>query len=90
VAIVVLGAILGMRDAACMIARGTMQKRHMQAALGVNPPLSMPSPSVSAPACRALAGAVLGRFRRLPTIGVAYVAKSFLTVIGGRRGDTLR
>jgi branched-subunit amino acid ABC-type transport system permease component len=75
VAVVVLAGI---------IARGTMQNANMAAALGVNPPRVYAVTFGIGAALSGLAGAVLAPVSGVfPTIGVAYVAKSFITVIGG-------
>jgi branched-subunit amino acid ABC-type transport system permease component len=67
-----------------LIARGTMQNADMAAALGVNPPLVYAVTFGIGAALSGLAGAVLAPLSGVfPTIGVAYVAKSFITVIGG-------
>jgi len=66
-----------------LIARGTMQNANM-AALGVNPPRVYAVTFGIGAALSGLAGAVLAPVSGVfPTIGVAYVAKSFITVIGG-------
>ena len=86
VAIVVLGAIFAaMRGTRLgLIARGTMQNANMAAALGVNPPRVYAVTFGIGAALSGLAGAVLAPVSGVfPTIGVAYVAKSFITVIGG-------
>ena len=67
-----------------LIARGTMQNASMAAALGVNPPMVYAVTFGVGSALSGLAGAVLAPVSGVfPTIGVAYVAKSFITVIGG-------
>src|SRR5664279_4618206 len=67
-----------------LIARGTMQNANMAAALGVNPPRVYAITFGIGAALSGLAGAVLAPVSGVfPTIGVAYVAKSFITVIGG-------
>src|SRR5450631_2052917 len=67
-----------------LIARGTMQNANMAAALGVNPPRVYAVTFGIGAALSGLAGAVLAPVSGVfPTIGVAYVAKSFITVIGG-------
>jgi branched-chain amino acid transport system permease protein len=86
VAIVVLGAIFAVMrwTRLGLIARGTMQNANMAAALGVNPPLVYAVTFGIGAALSGLAGAVLAPVSGVfPTIGVAYVAKSFITVIGG-------
>jgi branched-chain amino acid transport system permease protein len=67
-----------------LIARGTMQNADMAAALGVNPPRVYAVTFGIGAALSGLAGAVLAPVSGVfPTIGVAYIAKSFITVIGG-------
>ncbi|HEX2367511.1 MAG TPA: branched-chain amino acid ABC transporter permease [Bradyrhizobium sp.] len=67
-----------------LIARGTMQNANMAAALGVDPPRVYAVTFGIGAALTGLAGAVLAPVSGVfPTIGVAYVAKSFITVIGG-------
>ena len=67
-----------------LIARGTMQNASMAAALGVNPPMVYAVTFGVGSALSGLAGAVLAPVSGVfPTIGVAYVAKSFIPVIGG-------
>jgi branched-chain amino acid transport system permease protein len=86
VAVVVLGAIFAaMRGTRLgLIARGTMQNANMAAALGVNPPRVYAVTFGVGAALSGLAGAVLAPVSGVfPTIGVAYIAKSFITVIGG-------
>ena len=82
----VLGAIFAvMRGTRLgLIARGTMQNPAMAAALGVNPSRVYAVTFGVGAALTGLAGAVLAPVSGVfPTIGVAYVAKSFITVIGG-------
>jgi branched-chain amino acid transport system permease protein len=86
VAVVVLGAIFGVMrwTRVGLIARGTMQNANMASALGVNPPRVYAVTFGVGAALSGLAGAVLAPVSGVfPTIGVAYVAKSFITVIGG-------
>jgi branched-chain amino acid transport system permease protein len=67
-----------------LIARGTMQNANMAAALGVKPPRVYAVTFGIVAALSGLAGGVLAPVSGVfPTIGVAYVAKSFITVIGG-------
>src|SRR5438045_8023235 len=67
-----------------LIARGTMQNADMAAALGVKPARVYAVTFGIGAALSGLAGAVLAPVSGVfPTIGVAYVAKSFITVIGG-------
>jgi branched-subunit amino acid ABC-type transport system permease component len=67
-----------------LIARGTMQNANMAAGLGLSPPkVYMITFGIGA-ALAGLAGGVLAPITGVvPTIGVAYVAKAFITVIGG-------
>jgi branched-subunit amino acid ABC-type transport system permease component len=86
VAIVVLvGVLATLRyTRAGLIARGTMQNGAMAAALGVNPAQVYSVTFGVGAALTGLAGGVLAPVSGVfPTIGVAYVAKSFITVIGG-------
>jgi branched-chain amino acid transport system permease protein len=86
VAIVVLALIFAVMrwTRLGLIARGTMQNANMAAALGVNPPRVYAVTFGIGAALSGLAGAVLAPVSGVfPTIGVAYVAKSFITVIGG-------
>ena len=86
VAIVVLGGVLAtLRFTRLgLIARGTMQNANMAAALGVNPNRVYSVTFGVGAALTGLAGGVLAPVSGVfPTIGVAYVAKSFITVIGG-------
>ena len=86
VAAVVLAAIFAVMrwTRLGLIARGTMQNADMAAALGVNPPRVYAITFGVGAALSGLAGAVLAPVSGVfPTIGVAYVAKSFITVIGG-------
>jgi branched-subunit amino acid ABC-type transport system permease component len=67
-----------------LIARGTMQNADMAAALGVKPTSVYAVTFGAGAALSGLAGGVLAPVSGVfPTIGVAYVAKSFITVIGG-------
>ena len=67
-----------------LIARGTMQNANMAAALGVKPAQVYAVTFGIGAALSGLAGGVLAPVSGVfPTIGVAYVAKSFITVIGG-------
>jgi branched-chain amino acid transport system permease protein len=86
VAVVVLAVIFAVMrwTRLGLIARGTMQNADMAAALGVNPPRVYAVTFGIGAALSGLAGAVLAPVSGVfPTIGVAYVAKSFITVIGG-------
>jgi branched-subunit amino acid ABC-type transport system permease component len=67
-----------------LIARGTMQNANMAAALGVKPPRVYAVTFGVGAALSGLAGGVLAPVSGVfPTIGVAYIAKAFITVIGG-------
>jgi branched-subunit amino acid ABC-type transport system permease component len=67
-----------------LIARGTMQNANMAGALGVNPTRVYAVTFGIGAALSGLAGALLAPVSGVfPTIGVAYVAKAFITVIGG-------
>jgi branched-subunit amino acid ABC-type transport system permease component len=67
-----------------LIARGTMQNANMASALGVQPARVYAVTFGIGAALSGLAGGVLAPVSGVfPTIGVAYVAKSFITVIGG-------
>lgn len=86
VAVVMLAGVLAALryTRAGLIARGTMQNGAMAAALGVNPGRVYAVTFGVGAALTGLAGAVLAPVSGVfPTIGVAYVAKSFITVIGG-------
>jgi branched-subunit amino acid ABC-type transport system permease component len=67
-----------------LIARGTMQNPDMAAALGLSPPRVYSITFGIGAALAGLAGGVLAPVTGVvPTIGVAYIAKAFITVIGG-------
>lgn len=67
-----------------LIARATMQNGQMAACLGVAPNLVYATTFGIGAALSGLAGAVLAPITGLvPTTGVAYIAKSFITVISG-------
>jgi branched-subunit amino acid ABC-type transport system permease component len=86
VAIVVLGGVLAVLrfTKLGLIARGTMQNANMAAALGVNPSHVYSITFGVGAALTGLAGAVVAPLSgTFPTIGAAYVAKCFITVIGG-------
>jgi branched-chain amino acid transport system permease protein len=86
VAVVVLGGVLTILRFTRfgLIARGTMQNAEMAAALGVNPSRVYSITFGAGAALTGLAGAVIAPVSGVfPTIGAAYVAKSFITVIGG-------
>ena len=83
--VVLLGVLVTLRYTRLgLIARGTMQNGAMAAALGVNPSRVYSVTFGIGAALTGLAGGVLAPVSGVfPTIGVAYVAKSFITVIGG-------
>ena len=83
--VVLLGVLATLRFTRVgLIARGTMQNGAMAAALGVNPAQVYSVTFGIGAALTGLAGGVLAPVSGVfPTIGVAYVAKSFITVIGG-------
>jgi branched-subunit amino acid ABC-type transport system permease component len=67
-----------------LVARGTMQNANMAAALGVSPSRVYSITFGIGAALAGLAGGVLAPITGVvPTIGVAFVAKAFITVIGG-------
>jgi len=67
-----------------LIARGTMQNANMASALGVVPNRVYAGTFAVGAALSGLAGALLAPISGvLPTSGIAYIAKSFITVIGG-------
>jgi branched-chain amino acid transport system permease protein len=84
-AVVLIGVFVVLRYTRLgLIARGTMQNPNMAAALGVNPGRVYAATFGIGAALSGLAGGVLAPVSGVfPTIGVAYVAKSFITVIGG-------
>ena len=86
IAIVVLGGLLAVLrfSRLGLIARGTMQNANMAAGLGVNPNRVYSITFGAGAALTGLAGGVLAPVSGVfPTIGAAYVAKCFITVIGG-------
>ena len=86
VAFVVLGGVLAILrfTRLGLIARGTMQNSDMAAALGINPSRVYSVTFGAGAALTGLAGAVIAPVSGVfPTIGAAYVAKCFITVIGG-------
>ena len=86
VAVIVLGGVLAVLrfTKLGLIARGTMQNANMAAALGVNPSRVYSITFGVGAALTGLAGAVVAPVSGIfPTIGAAYVAKCFITVIGG-------
>jgi branched-subunit amino acid ABC-type transport system permease component len=85
-AIVVLGGVLAtLRFTRLgLIARGTMQNANMAAGLGVNPNRVYSITFGAGAALTGLAGAAIAPVSGVfPTIGAAYIAKCFITVIGG-------
>jgi len=67
-----------------LIARGTMENPDMAAALGVSPPRVYAMTFGIGAALSGLAGGLLAPISGvLPTVGAAYVAKAFITVISG-------
>jgi branched-subunit amino acid ABC-type transport system permease component len=67
-----------------LIARGTMENAPMAAALGVSPPRVYATTFGIGAALTGMAGGLLAPISGvLPTVGAAYVAKAFITVISG-------
>jgi branched-chain amino acid transport system permease protein len=67
-----------------LIARGTMQNAAMAAALGTNPAAVYAGTFAVGSALSGLAGGLLAPLSGVvPTIGAAYIAKAFITVISG-------
>ena len=67
-----------------LIARGTMQNPDMAAALGVSADRVYAATFAAGAALSGLAGALLAPFSGVvPTMGAAYIAKAFITVITG-------
>ncbi len=67
-----------------LIARGTMQNAAMAAALGISPPAVYAVTFGVGAALSGLAGALLAPLSGVvPTIGAAYIAKAFITVVSG-------
>jgi branched-subunit amino acid ABC-type transport system permease component len=67
-----------------LIARGTMENAPMAAALGVSPPRVYATTFGVGAALTGMAGGLLAPISGvLPTVGAAYVAKAFITVISG-------
>jgi branched-chain amino acid transport system permease protein len=86
VAVVVMGGMFALLryTRAGLIARGTMQDPTMAAALGIDTPWVYTVTFGIGSALTGLAGAVLSPFAGVvPTMGLAYVAKAFITVISG-------
>lgn len=67
-----------------LIARGTMQKPDMANALGISPGLVYSATFAVGAALSGLAGGLLAPLTGVvPTMGGAFIAKAFITVIGG-------
>jgi branched-subunit amino acid ABC-type transport system permease component len=67
-----------------LIARGTMQNAQMASALGVNPSVVYAATFGFGSALTGLAGGLIAPITGVvPTIGVSYIAKAFITVISG-------
>jgi branched-subunit amino acid ABC-type transport system permease component len=67
-----------------LIARGTMQNPEMAASLGVNPSRVYALTFATGAAISGLAGALIAPLAGVvPTMGTAYIAKAFITVISG-------
>jgi branched-chain amino acid transport system permease protein len=67
-----------------LIARATMQNPNMAAALGVSPNRVYMATFAVGAAITGLAGGLLAPVSGVvPTMGAAYVAKAFITVVGG-------
>ncbi len=84
VGLVVAGWLFLKRTRAGLIARGTMQNAKMAAALGINESGVYAVTFGVGAAVSGLAGGLLAPVSGVvPTIGVAYIAKAFITVISG-------
>ena len=80
--VVMLSVLKGTRSG--LIARGTMQRPDMAAALGYNPDRIYMATLFCGSSLSGLAGAVLAPLVGIvPTSGGAYIAKAFITVIAG-------
>lgn len=67
-----------------LIARATMQNSNMAAALGINPSRVYMATFGIGSAITGLAGGLLAPIAGvMPTMGAAYIAKAFITVVGG-------
>ncbi len=67
-----------------LVARGTIQNADMAAALGISTPRVYAVTFGFGAALSGLGGALLAPLSgALPTMGVAYIAKAFITVVGG-------
>lgn len=84
-ALLLIGGYLVMRySKAGLIARGTMQNSDVAAGLGVNRSLVYSTTFTVGAALSGLAGGLLAPLATIkPTMGIAYIAKAFITVIGG-------
>lgn len=85
-AIVLFGGIWALLrfTPAGLIARGTMQNAEMASALGVSPERVYAVTFAAGSAVSGLAGALIAPFSGVvPTMGAAFIAKSFITVITG-------
>lgn len=86
VAAVILTAVYGVLKFTRLglIARGTMQNAAQASVLGISPSAVYTVTFAIGAALTGLAGAVLAPISGVvPTMGVAYIAKAFITVIGG-------
>ncbi|WP_322050646.1 ABC transporter permease subunit [Paraburkholderia bannensis] len=84
VAIVVALRLLLVRTSLGLIARGTMLNPQMADALGIDPGIVYSGTFALGAALSGLAGALLAPLTGVvPTMGGAFVAKAFITVIGG-------
>jgi branched-subunit amino acid ABC-type transport system permease component len=84
VALMVLGWVVLRLTRLGLIARGTMQNASMAAALGANPATVFAVTFAVGSALSGLAGGLLAPLSGVvPTIGAAYIAKAFITVISG-------
>lgn len=84
VALVVALRLLLVRTSLGLIARGTMLNPQMADALGIDPSVVYSGTFALGAALSGLAGALLAPLTGVvPTMGGAFVAKAFITVIGG-------
>ena len=89
--IIVVGALLALvlrwvllHTSLGLIARGTMQNPQMVDALGINPSLVYSATFAIGAALSGFAGGLLAPLTGVvPTMGGAFIAKAFITVIGG-------
>lgn len=83
--VVLLATYIALRHTrAGIIARGTMQNAEMSGALGVRTPVVYTLTFGIGAALSGLAGAVLAPYSGVvPAMGLAYIAKAFITVISG-------